>query len=65
MARPMRGDRHNYIPAFDGLRAIAILRVVLLHVRVSTLPNSPLLYEVTRGWCGVDLFFVLSGFLIT
>jgi peptidoglycan/LPS O-acetylase OafA/YrhL len=61
----MRGDRHNYIPAFDGLRAIAVLPVVPLHVGVSTLPNSHLLYELTRGWFGVDLFFVLSGFLIT
>src|SRR5260221_8579561 len=61
----MRGHRHDYIPAFDGLRAIAILPVVLLHVGVNTLPDGNLLYELTRGWYGVDLFFVLSGFLIT
>jgi peptidoglycan/LPS O-acetylase OafA/YrhL len=61
----MRGRHHDYIPAFDGLRAITILPVVLLHVGVNTLPNGNLLYELTRGWFGVDLFFVLSGFLIT
>jgi peptidoglycan/LPS O-acetylase OafA/YrhL len=61
----MRGRPHDYIPAFDGLRAIAILPDVLLHVGVNTLPNGNLLYELTRGWFGVDLFFVLSGFLIT
>src|SRR5260221_11863488 len=61
----MRGHRHDYIPAFDGLRAIAILPVVLLHVGVNTLTDGNLLYQLTRGWYGVDLFFVLSGFLIT
>ncbi|MGH7917341.1 MAG: acyltransferase family protein [Candidatus Binataceae bacterium] len=61
----MRSDRHTYIPAFDGLRGLAILPVILLHVGVTTLPNGGLLYELSRGWYGVDLFFVLSGFLIT
>ncbi|MGH7905298.1 MAG: acyltransferase family protein, partial [Candidatus Binataceae bacterium] len=62
----MRGDRHTYVPAFDGLRGIAILPVVFLHVGVQTLPSGgALLYQLTRGWYGVDLFFVLSGFLIT
>ncbi|MGH8013198.1 MAG: acyltransferase family protein [Candidatus Binataceae bacterium] len=61
----MRSDHHTYIPAFDGLRGLAILPVILLHVGVTTLPNGGLLYELSRGWYGVDLFFVLSGFLIT
>ncbi len=61
----MRGHHHTYVPAFDGLRGIAILPVVLLHVGVNTLPDGRLLFELTRGWYGVDLFFVLSGFLIT
>src|SRR5215475_6331069 len=61
----MQGDRHAYVPAFDGLRGVAILPVVLLHVGAMTLPNGPLLFELTRAWYGVDLFFVLSGFLIT
>ena len=58
-------NRHAYVPAFDGLRGVAILPVLLLHVGASVLPNGPLLSELTRGWYGVDLFFVLSGFLIT
>jgi peptidoglycan/LPS O-acetylase OafA/YrhL len=63
--RAVQRNRHTYVPAFDGLRAVAILPVVLLHAGVNTLPNSTLLFEITRGWFGVDLFFVLSGFLIT
>src|SRR5215472_933041 len=58
-------NRHAYVPAFDGLRGVAILPVLLLHVGASVLPNGPLLSQLTRGWYGVDLFFVLSGFLIT
>jgi peptidoglycan/LPS O-acetylase OafA/YrhL len=41
----------------DGLRTLAILAVMLYHF----LPG----YHTTLGWAGVDLFFVLSGFLIT
>jgi hypothetical protein len=58
-------NRHTYIPAFDGLRGVAILPVILLHVGATTLPSGGLLYELSRGWYGVDLFFVLRGFLIT
>jgi peptidoglycan/LPS O-acetylase OafA/YrhL len=61
----VQSNRHTYIPAFDGLRGVAILPVILLHVGVTTLHSGGLLYELSRGWYGVDLFFVLSGFLIT
>jgi len=49
--------KHGYVPALDGLRAVAIAAVVLYHATDFTFPASGLL--------GVDLFFVLSGFLIT
>ncbi len=59
-------DRH--IPALDGIRGIAVLLVIAFHCR-SILPGSGptylLLRAVDLGWSGVDLFFVLSGFLIT
>lgn len=48
----------NYYPALDGLRGTAILLVVFLH-------NFRFTNYFFFGWLGVDLFFVLSGFLIT
>jgi peptidoglycan/LPS O-acetylase OafA/YrhL len=46
----------KYNPALDGLRAIAIVSVVLYHCKIPVAQG---------GFYGVDLFFVLSGFLIT
>jgi peptidoglycan/LPS O-acetylase OafA/YrhL len=57
-------------PELDGLRGIAILMVLLEHyVAESTYgPKGSLSFMLSRvsrlGWTGVDLFFVLSGFLI-
>jgi peptidoglycan/LPS O-acetylase OafA/YrhL len=48
----------KYYPALDGLRGVAILLVVFLH-------NFGFMNYFFFGWLGVDLFFVLSGFLIT
>lgn len=45
----------RYVPALDGLRALAVTLVFLVH----TTQHFP------GGWIGVDIFFVLSGFLIT
>lgn len=45
-----------YVPALDGLRALAVGAVFLYHVGVPWLPG---------GFMGVDVFFVLSGYLIT
>lgn len=58
------------IPELDGLRGLAILLILLGHHFSSHLqpePGSPLVYLIIAlryTWSGVDLFFVLSGFLI-
>ena len=46
----------KYIPAIDGLRAVAVIAVMLYHLGVSWIPG---------GFLGVDLFFVISGYVIT
>ncbi len=45
-----------YIPAVDGLRAVAVLSVILYHLDHGLLPG---------GFIGVDIFFVISGFVVT
>jgi peptidoglycan/LPS O-acetylase OafA/YrhL len=53
------------IPSLDGVRGIAIL-LVLFHHAQQHWPWPPLLHPLAEaGWSGVDLFFALSGFLIT
>jgi peptidoglycan/LPS O-acetylase OafA/YrhL len=58
------------IPELDGLRGVAIAMVVLYHYFSLHFSVSPktlaayLVYATRFGWSGVDLFFVLSGFLI-
>jgi peptidoglycan/LPS O-acetylase OafA/YrhL len=60
--------RRSHIPALDGLRGIAVLTVMWLHF-VFLIPRTGgerLFWHLSEtGWIGVDLFFVLSGFLIT
>lgn len=46
----------RYIPAIDGLRAIAVIAVLLYHLGFAWIPG---------GFLGVDLFFVISGYVIT
>jgi peptidoglycan/LPS O-acetylase OafA/YrhL len=73
------GGKPAHVPPLDGLRGIAVLLVMLHHfwlvptvartdVSAGTLPllaDRALMAVAVSGWVGVDLFFVLSGFLIT
>jgi peptidoglycan/LPS O-acetylase OafA/YrhL len=55
-------------PELDGVRGIAVLAVMAFHFSGpfgSAFPYEWLMKLVSTGWAGVDLFFVLSGFLIT
>src|SRR5262249_44746682 len=59
----------SWLPILDGLRAVAVLLVLWAHV-APDLPGYPAALAAARalidpGSLGVDLFFVLSGFLIT
>jgi peptidoglycan/LPS O-acetylase OafA/YrhL len=55
----------KFIPELDGLRGLGILAVVLYHCDYRQLEHTSLHGFVIWGWTGVDLFFALSGFLIT
>jgi peptidoglycan/LPS O-acetylase OafA/YrhL len=53
-----------YIPELQGLRGLAVLAVVIYHSH-PRLEGTWIHYASLWGWVGVNLFFVLSGFLIT
>ncbi|MFC7877364.1 acyltransferase family protein [Isoptericola sp. NPDC057391] len=55
-ARPAAGAGRRFLPEVQALRALAVALVVVYHVRPDLLPG---------GFIGVDVFFVISGFLIT
>jgi peptidoglycan/LPS O-acetylase OafA/YrhL len=56
MPQPIERNAIRYRPDIDGLRALAVLPVVLYHFQI---------WPFTGGFIGVDIFFVISGYLIT
>src|ERR1044071_127664 len=56
-----------YRPDLDGVRALAVIAVMLLHSRpfLPTLHVGGRAWQYKGGFLGVDVFFVLSGYLIT
>jgi peptidoglycan/LPS O-acetylase OafA/YrhL len=69
--RPQAGAAEpNHKPELDGIRGIALLAVMLSHgggryILQTTFAAKLFAYAMVPGWSGVELFFVLSGFLIT
>lgn len=62
------GGKSGFNPVLDGIRGTAILLVMLYHMTVmDQVTRFDAIYKSAMGlgWVGVDLFFVLSGFLIT
>jgi peptidoglycan/LPS O-acetylase OafA/YrhL len=67
----MTKENLSRIPELDGMRGLAILLVMMVHI----IPYNPVQIDypgekyiaslASMGWAGVDIFFVLSGFLIT
>src|SRR5579862_4130430 len=55
-SRPARPGKIRQLPGLDGLRAIAVVAVIVYHLDPRWLPG---------GFLGVDVFFVISGYLIT
>ena len=60
MSKNIKGKKPSkqsrYLPEIDGLRAFAVIAVIINHFNKAILPN---------GYLGVDIFFVISGFVIT
>jgi len=56
MSTPLANEKKRYIAGLDGLRALAIIAVIAYHLDIS---------RISGGFLGVDIFFVLSGYLVT
>lgn len=56
MSKPLEAGKGRYIAGLDGLRALAIIAVIAYHLDIT---------RISGGFLGVDIFFVLSGYLVT
>lgn len=56
---------HRRIAGFDGLRALAVILVVITHAGLLRQLEASPLFQLVHGKTGVRVFFVLSGYLIT
>jgi peptidoglycan/LPS O-acetylase OafA/YrhL len=67
MSQILWPEQQKFVKSFDGFRGIAVLLVVWYHVYDILRPAhlGPVTAVASMGWVGVDLFFALSGFLIT
>jgi len=63
LGKPAHHPPATRLPELDGLRALAILLVLFSH-HFSAAPVAAVRQAAEMGWIGVDIFFVLSGFLI-
>jgi peptidoglycan/LPS O-acetylase OafA/YrhL len=65
----LQPNLRGHMPALDGVRGLAVLMVLVFHFVGNTLPTSgverAIIGVTSYGAYGVELFFVLSGFLIT
>ena len=54
-------NNSKYLPQIDGLRALSVIAVIIYHAQIEFSGVNLL----TGGYLGVDIFFVISGYLIT
>ena len=55
----------KYRPEIDGLRAVAVISVIIYHAKFEIIFNDKLYKVLPGGFLGVDIFYVISGYLIT
>jgi peptidoglycan/LPS O-acetylase OafA/YrhL len=65
LTTPNNGRKFAYLPSLDGWRAVAIMSVILYHSNLHTLLIFSTSWAWNFGYRGVDVFFAISGLLIT